>query len=447
MLLGALLYATLPSAFAIEPRLQASYITCRPGPEIYELFGHEALRIRGIDEKGEAVDTVWNYGVFDFNAPNFVGRFVKGETDYIVYPTPTEFFIGSYYERGSGVVEQDLNLTPEETLRLRKLLQINSLPANRTYRYNYLRDNCATRVAAMVDSAVTTRQISYPDTTSYATFREAMRDFHKNYPWYQFGIDLVLGGELDNKLKPDEELFSPSLMQQKASSARFSDGTPLIKSSRVLIPGNVGGEQYPDGTYSSALPATPWWLSPLAIFSLIGAISLLLAIIQWKKRRLFRIYNSLFFGLLGLAGCIVWYLVFFSTHAATSPNLLALWVNPLQLVIAFFIWWRRTRPLAFSMAVVNVIVTLLLALAWPMQHQIANPAIFPLWFATFALSLSFAVLWDKVYYKGSASKETDMSQFGHLPHKAPAGKKGASGKKTSSKKTTSSRSTASKKKR
>lgn len=436
MLVGALLLAMLPSAYAVEPRLQASYITCRPGPEVYELVGHEALRIRGIDEKGEVVDTVWNYGVFDFAAPNFIGRFVKGETDYIVYPSPTDFFLGSYAQRGSGVVEQDLNLTPEETIKLRKLLQINSLPANRTYRYNYLRDNCATRVAAMVDSSLNRRMIIYPDTTSYASYREAMRDFHRNYPWYQFGIDLVLGGELDNPLQSREELFAPALMEQKASIARFSDGSPLVKSSRILVAGNPAGEALPDGTYSSALGPTPWWMSPLAVFWAVCAVSAVIALIQWRKRKLLKLYNSLFFGILGLAGCVVWYLVFFSTHAATSPNLLALWVNPLQLVLAIFIWWRHTRPVAFAMSVVDIIVTLLLALAWPMQRQQANPAIFPLWLATFLLALSFAAIWNKLSVRKPvrkyADKRTDMSQFGHLPHKSTTGRKSAGNKKNTS---------------
>ena len=30
------------------------------------------------------MDSVWNFGIFDFREPNFVYRFVKGETDYMV---------------------------------------------------------------------------------------------------------------------------------------------------------------------------------------------------------------------------------------------------------------------------------------------------------------------------------------------------------------------------
>ena len=127
-----LLTACVIMAQAVAPRLQASLVTCMPGPEIYELEGHEAIRIHGVNSRGEAMDSVWNYGVFDFNTPGFIYRFVRGETDYMVWGYPFEWFMPQYVERGSKVVEQQLNLTEEETLRLLRLLQTNALPANRT---------------------------------------------------------------------------------------------------------------------------------------------------------------------------------------------------------------------------------------------------------------------------------------------------------------------------
>lgn len=422
--------AALPSAYAFEPRLQASLVTCRPGPEVYELFGHEALRIRGIDEKGEAVDSVWNYGVFDFASPGFLYRFVKGETDYMLYPCPTPWFLASYQQRGSGVVEQDLALTPEETLRLRRLLQINALPANRTYRYNYVRDNCSTRVADIIDSALTTRTVIYPDTLRYATFREAMRDFHKDYLWYQFGIDLVLGGGLDVPLQSRQELFAPTLMEAKAADAHFSDGKPFVAQTNVLLTGDPDGIRWPDGTFASSLLPTPWWATPLAVSILVMLISFCVAFMQWKKRRLYRIYNTVFFSLLALAGCIVWFLVFFSTHDSTSPNLLALWLNPLQSVVALCIWWRHTRPAAVAMSVVDIIVLILLTGAWPLQQQVANPAVFPLWAATFALTLSLASTYPALRRKDIDHKyPAEASRIVRTPRKRST----ASGSRTASK--------------
>ena len=109
--------------------LTVSLLTCSPGPEIYELYGHEAIRV-----KGEGIDSVWNYGVFNFKEPNFVYRFVKGETDYMCVGYPTEWFFPEYVERGSRVVEQELDLSDDEARTLLGMLRTNSLPENRVYR-------------------------------------------------------------------------------------------------------------------------------------------------------------------------------------------------------------------------------------------------------------------------------------------------------------------------
>ena len=54
-------------------------MTCAPGTEIYALFGHTALRY---EDTARGEDWVFNYGMFSFNTPRFIYRFVKGETDY-----------------------------------------------------------------------------------------------------------------------------------------------------------------------------------------------------------------------------------------------------------------------------------------------------------------------------------------------------------------------------
>ncbi|MDE6009847.1 MAG: DUF4105 domain-containing protein [Muribaculaceae bacterium] len=376
-------------ARAITPRLQASLITCYPGPEVYELVGHEALRIHGTTPDGLAMDSVWNYGVFDFAAPNFIYRFVKGETDYMVYGYPFSFFMPQYVERGSRVVEQQLNLTPGETLDLLKRLQINALEPNRTYRYNYVRDNCSTRVAAMLDSAVAPRRIIYPDSVSFGSFRDAMRTYHTNYPWYQFGIDLALGSGIDHELTPRQEIFAPLRLMQLAAYARFSgDGKPLVSRTVVLYPGRPG----------AVLPPTPGYLTPMAAGILILLLSIVVSIMECRRRRIIRWWMSLWFTILGLCGCVIWFLVFVSTHDSTSPNLLFLWLNPLQLVIGAGVWCRVMRPAVMAMAIVDMVVLLLLALIWPFQAQSANPAVFPMWASTVILCCAYTLVYNKDKY-------------------------------------------------
>ena len=121
------------------PRI--SLLTARAGAEIYQLEGHSALRIQD-PVRG---DYVVNWGLFDFAAPNFVYRFVKGETDYMAGATDTRRFLELYRREGREVVEQKLNLSPEEALEVRNLTDINLQPENRSYRYNYVLDTSATR--------------------------------------------------------------------------------------------------------------------------------------------------------------------------------------------------------------------------------------------------------------------------------------------------------------
>ena len=56
-----------------------SVITCDTGNESYSLFGHTAIRIKDIENN---LDVVYNYGAFDYDTPNFVVKFTKGDLQY-----------------------------------------------------------------------------------------------------------------------------------------------------------------------------------------------------------------------------------------------------------------------------------------------------------------------------------------------------------------------------
>ena len=142
-LLLALLLCGFANAYSSKPdSIRLSLLTCAPGSEIYAHFGHTAIRYENYTRK---IDLVFNYGMFNFRAPHFVWRFVKGETDYQLGITPYIYFRAEYAMRGSSVYQQVLNLTQAEKERLVALLEENYRPENRIYRYNYFYDNCTTR--------------------------------------------------------------------------------------------------------------------------------------------------------------------------------------------------------------------------------------------------------------------------------------------------------------
>lgn len=366
---------------ATADSLRVSLITCYPGPEVYELCGHEAVRIRTA-----TTDSVWNYGIFDFNAPHFLYRFTKGETDYMLASYPFSFFLPEYLSRGSRVVEHELNLTQTEARKLQHILQTKALPSNRVYRYNYVRDNCSTRIFDNLDSSASSR-IIYPDTIRYGTFRTAMRHYHRNYPWYQFGIDLALGSDIDKPIGAREEMFAPVRVPEMVEGAHFADGRRLVSRVNVL---NEGSD--------ATLGPTPWYLTPLFWSWVFFTLTACTAIWGWKRRRQAIAFCSAFFFLQGLAGCLLAFLVFISVHEATSPNALIWWLNPLGIVIGALVWIRRADTVTRVLMALNSITAGLLLVAWAFQPQSANPAFFPLMGASLLLSASYAITGRGISY-------------------------------------------------
>lgn len=420
ILLATILFLC-PGTLRAEERdsVIVSLLTCAPGPEVYELCGHEAVRVRG-----EGIDSVWNYGLFDFTEPNFIYRFVKGETDYMLGAFPFRQFMAEYVWGGRTVTEQDLNLTREEARRLLGMLRTESLPANRTYRYNYVRDNCATRIVDRLDQAAGER-IIYPDSIKYGTFRKAMRSYHRNYPWYQFGIDLALGSGIDVPVTGREEMFAPPEMMEKVAGAHFADGRPLVAATRILFQGQ------PDAT----LPPTPFWETPMAAAVVLLLLTIGLAAWQIRRRKVFATVYSVWFGILGTVGCVVAFLVFISEHEATSPNVLLLWLNPLQLIAAFAPWWRSWRKVMLALMAYNIIIPAVMLAAWPFQNQCTDPALFLLMGVTLILAASYAIITVKYSYnysvslKHNSSKNEQVSNIG-TRRTGKSGRSGSGGSRT-----------------
>ena len=374
----ALMVASIAGAAtdSVPKPLTVSLITCYPGPDVYALCGHTAIRIRS-----EKMDSVWNYGMFDFSQDDFIYRFVKGETDYMLGAYPFEWFMPEYVRRGSKVVEQELNLSQPEARRLLEMLRREALPKNCIYRYNYVKDNCAPRPMERIDSAASSL-ILLPETVKYGTFRRAMRHYHANYPWYQFGIDLVLGSGLDYELSPREEMFVPVEMMERLDKARYDDGRPVVSRTNVLY----------EGRGQAVYPPTPWYLTPLFWGWIVFAGAVVCAIVDIRRRRPTKIVYSLYWALTGVAGLIVWFLVLYSSHEATSPNILRWWLNPLMLIAAVTVWWHRARYVTDVFAIYQAICSLILLIIWPLQPQSGNPAVFPLLGAAAVLCASYAII-------------------------------------------------------
>ena len=189
--------------------IRVSLVTCSPGTEVYEVYGHTALRI---EIPSQGVDAVVNYGLFSFEAPNFVWRFIKGETDYVVGTIGYPIFEREYTDRGSTVTLQTLNLSREEKERLVYLLNENLRPENREYRYNFLYNNCSNKAGDMVELALSERLHPLENRSEGITYRDILHEYTQEYPWLQLGIDYLLGVEADRPIDPNQQKFAPEYM-------------------------------------------------------------------------------------------------------------------------------------------------------------------------------------------------------------------------------------------
>ena len=362
------------------------FVNIYPGPEIYELEGHSAVLV---DIKGRQ-PMAYNFGVFDFNAPNFVYRFVKGETDYRAVEWPWNAFLWPYVHQGRRVVAHELNFDAAQKEALVRLLAENVRPENAVYRYNYVKDNCATRPLRAVERAAGDSIVlgAAPFETAgeaAPTFRNVMRHYHSNYPWYQFGIDLALGSGIDYPLSRREIAFAPAELDGMLSGATVG-GKPLVKSSKVMAdfaPGNA------------VKAPTPWYLTPLAVGWAVFALALILTVRSVRRRRVGRLFDAVFFGIVGLAGLVLTFLIFISVHEATSPNWLYAWVNPAALLVPATIYIKKAKIVLMWYQIANFAVLFALVAGWGLLPQSANAAFLPLILAEMMRSASYIYISKK----------------------------------------------------
>lgn len=340
-----------------------SLLTCSPGSEVYEIYGHTAIRV--VDARG--IDVVYNFGMFSFDEPGFVYRFVKGETDYFVACYPTAYFLPQYAQRHSQVKEQRLNLHPKEVTALVATLDSLCLPENRTYRYNYVLNNCATRPRDLIEKAV--GGVAYAESESgNDTFRSLLSEYGRNYPWYQFGIDLVLGSPLDRPLTFRERLFAPELLREEMADARRADGEPVVVEESILVDGDDGVAGDDGGAF----------FTPMVVFGALLVFTIFISYRDVRRKRALRLFDSLLFLALGLTGCLVFFLVFFSQHEATSPNWHILWVNPLCFIGAVACWINSAKKWIYCYHFINFAIIFILLASWWAIPQKANVAVLPL---------------------------------------------------------------------
>ncbi len=318
----ATLFTTIAAAQPVQLS-ERSYIevyTCAPGNQLYSQFGHTAI---GVIDPEQNLREVFNYGTFSFNTPHFYLKFCAGKLLYQLSTESFSEFVYTYEHRGRQVVAQRLNLTLAQRQHLFEMLEVNSLPENCDYQYDFFFDNCATRVLDVLYRAFGD-SLTYigTDTVHLPTMRDCIHPYLAGSQWTKAGIDLVLGSITDRRASNRQQSFIPDKLHDYLAECQI-DTLPLVSDTRLLVESKIKYDQ------------TPWFLSPLLIFSLL-LITVVIMTLRLPATALV-IFDRIYFGFIGLLGLLITLLWFATDHGATVGNLNMLWASPLFLVYIFTI--------------------------------------------------------------------------------------------------------------
>lgn len=334
----------------LSDQAEISVITLGPFQgEVYSAFGHSAIRVY---DPILGIDDAYNWGVFDFDQPNFYLNFARGRNNYKLGVYPYDRFRNYYIYYNRYVHEQKLNLTPSQKQRLYEYVEWNTLPENRSYRYDYFYDNCATRVRDVM-VAVFGDSVKFDGSyikTNY-TIRDLTDIYLKHQPWGDLGIDLGLGLPMDKKATPYEYMFLPDYIESSFDHASLNN-VPIVKETISVYESRE--EEYPKSP-----------IHPLIAFSLVAAIALLISVWDFRRKKLSLWFDAVLFGVVGLVGILLFLLWVATDHKAAANNFNLLWALPTHLiaVIGFYKspkWLKRYFLITAVIAAITLVLWLVL---------------------------------------------------------------------------------------
>ncbi|HOP57986.1 MAG TPA: DUF4105 domain-containing protein [Bacteroidales bacterium] len=300
----------------ISPEIRIFLITCGPGTETYSMYGHSAIRVL-IPENN--TDIVYNWGVFDFEAPHFVWKFARGRLNYMLAATTFDNFREEYLREERWMDIQEINLDSEEKIRLLQLINENIKPENAKYLYDFFYDNCSTRIRDLIEK-VTGNALIYPpdDSRKVVSYRNMARKYHQQYAWLNLGIDLLLGTPSEKKADMRGRMFLPVEMQEELSDA-------VVRRSGKMIPLLSNPKRILD--FDTPQNNITFFSSPLFVFSVLTIVIFVFYGIV-RNRTVVKAADIVFFSFFSLLALLMIFANFFTDHSQLKWNLNIIWLSP-----------------------------------------------------------------------------------------------------------------------
>lgn len=331
--------ATAQNDTAVSSKgIQVSLLTCGAGSEIYSVFGHSAVRI--VDSLA-MTDIVYNYGTFEYDE-DFEIKFMRGKLLYQLSEDNYIDFINAYQEEGRWVEEQIINLSAKEKKQIQDYLLTNMEPDNRSYKYDFFFDNCATRIRDIF-TQTNNKQLILPmvlPAQNSLSFRDIINRYLVNNKWERLGINILLGSKIDQKMTNEQIMFLPDYLEDAIEGATLKGDKFASPKNRIVAEKNSSAQN--DGLF---------WLILCSILAatLLGLFIPKLSILGAVMTNLLLILT----GFLGILMLIMW---FATDHQTCAQNFNLLWALPTNV---FFIFRKKQYKYAL-VAIILIIVSFII---------------------------------------------------------------------------------------
>lgn len=302
--------------------IQISLLTYSPGDKLYSVFGHSAIRVKNNIKN---TDEVYNYGTFDFNEPSFYFGFVRGRLKYKLSRVPFDIVLQQLKIENRSLIETPLNLSPSEKSKMIQLLEVNYMPENREYLYDFFYNNCSSKIIDLISESIS-------DTLEYnqliipkKSYRKLLNDYLKERPWTDAGVDLLMGFPADKRARGITISFLPDYLHLLLKNIRIKEEFGFQKS---LAQSDIVHFNCQD---QSSKPA----IQPAIILWSLVLVLLISQVFGTYIPGFFRILEKSILVIFGFLGLIILLLWLFTDHYIFNFNTDLLWANPLLLILAF----------------------------------------------------------------------------------------------------------------
>ncbi|CAH0334917.1 hypothetical protein FVB9288_00532 [Flavobacterium sp. CECT 9288] len=302
---------------------KVSVITCGTGNESYSLFGHTALRIQ---DPANALDLVYNYGAFDFQTPNFVMKFVKGDLQYFAAVHTFPEFISQYQYEERAVFEQELRLSTTQKQDLFNALNESLTSGSSYYTYKFIDKNCTSMVVDLINKTLQTKLIvnkSHED----ETYRAILFPYFQNHFYEKLGTSIIFGTKVDQQ---GTQLFLPFQLLESLKKIQYQNN-PIVSETKTLLSLNK------EAPFS-------YWNNPYTYFALLFFIVVL-------NKRFVNIFFLSIMACIGLFFSFAW---FYSLHLELANNYNIFLFNPTLLGFLLF-FWRKNKRGIYRLALFNLL--------------------------------------------------------------------------------------------